>query len=185
MTFPLPGAPLDQLWSIELLGMKADFFQVALVAGNGNPLQYSCLENPVDRGAWWRVHRITKSQTWLKWLSTHTCNVDGNVLLPHPIQHSSHQPNMSIAYLKCGQCDWGIHFLFYLILINSNLNNHHGPHIGQLDPRLSHGWHLHNIQISLLNHSVREDSLRFAACGRPMFWSPEFVTISCYMAKGN
>ena len=37
MTFPLPGAPLDQLWSIELLGMKADFFQVALVAGNGDP----------------------------------------------------------------------------------------------------------------------------------------------------
>ena len=41
--------------------------------GNGNPLQYSCLENSVDRGAWWAtVHRITKSQTWLKWLSTHS-----------------------------------------------------------------------------------------------------------------
>ena len=35
-----------------------------------NPLQYSCLENPVDRGAWRAtVHRVTKSQTWLKWLS--------------------------------------------------------------------------------------------------------------------
>ena len=34
--------------------------------GNGNPLQYSCLENPMDRGAWWvTVHRITKSQTLL------------------------------------------------------------------------------------------------------------------------
>ena len=32
--------------------------------GNGNPLQYSCLENPMDRGAWWAtVHRVTKSQT--------------------------------------------------------------------------------------------------------------------------
>ena len=32
--------------------------------GNGNPLQYSCLENPMDRGAWWAiVHSITKSQT--------------------------------------------------------------------------------------------------------------------------
>ena len=31
---------------------------------NGNPLQYSCLENPEDRGAWWAtVHRVTKSQT--------------------------------------------------------------------------------------------------------------------------
>ena len=35
--------------------------------GNGNPLQYSCLENPMDRGAWWAtVHRVTKSQTLLK-----------------------------------------------------------------------------------------------------------------------
>ena len=34
--------------------------------GNGNPLQYSCLGNPTDGGAWWAaVHRVTKSQTWL------------------------------------------------------------------------------------------------------------------------
>ena len=31
--------------------------------GNGNPLQYSCLENPMDRGAWWAtVHGVEKSQ---------------------------------------------------------------------------------------------------------------------------
>ena len=40
--------------------------------GQGYPLQYSCLENPMDRGAWWAtVHSITKSRTWLKWLSIH------------------------------------------------------------------------------------------------------------------
>ena len=34
--------------------------------GNGNPLQYSCLENPMDRGAWWAtVCRVPKSQSWL------------------------------------------------------------------------------------------------------------------------
>ena len=33
---------------------------------NGNPLQYSCLENPMDRGAWWAtVHGVAKSQTQL------------------------------------------------------------------------------------------------------------------------
>ena len=33
---------------------------------NGNPLQDSCLENPMDRGAWWAaVHGVTKSQTRL------------------------------------------------------------------------------------------------------------------------
>ena len=32
--------------------------------GHGNPLQYSCLENPMDRGAWWAtVHRVTQSWT--------------------------------------------------------------------------------------------------------------------------
>ena len=40
--------------------------------GNGNPLQYSCLENPMDRGAWWvTVHSISKSQTQMKQLSRH------------------------------------------------------------------------------------------------------------------
>ena len=35
--------------------------------GPGNPLQFSCLENPMDRGVWWAmVHRVTKSQTRLK-----------------------------------------------------------------------------------------------------------------------
>ena len=49
--------------------------------GHGNPLQYSCLENPMDREAWWAVvYRVTKSRTRLKQLSTiyiqtyiHTC----------------------------------------------------------------------------------------------------------------
>ena len=36
--------------------------------GYGNPLQYSCLENPMNRGAWWAtVHGVAKSQTRLKW----------------------------------------------------------------------------------------------------------------------
>ena len=34
--------------------------------GNGNPLQYSCLGSPMDRGAWWAtVHGVTKSRTKL------------------------------------------------------------------------------------------------------------------------
>ena len=34
--------------------------------GNGTPLQYSCLENPMDGGAWWAiVHGVTKSRTRL------------------------------------------------------------------------------------------------------------------------
>ena len=41
--------------------------------GHGTPLRYSCLENPMHRGAWQaRVHEVAKSQTQLKQLSTHT-----------------------------------------------------------------------------------------------------------------
>ena len=39
--------------------------------GNGNPLQYLCLENPMDRGAWWpTVHGVTK--TWTEQTDSHT-----------------------------------------------------------------------------------------------------------------
>ena len=41
--------------------------------GHSSPLQYSCLKNPMDTGAWQATaHRFTKSQTWLKRLCTHT-----------------------------------------------------------------------------------------------------------------
>ena len=42
--------------------------------GHSNPLQYSCLETPMDRGAWWAiVHEVTESSTWLSiWAHKHT-----------------------------------------------------------------------------------------------------------------
>ena len=54
--------------------------------GNGNPFQYSCLENPMDRGAWWAaVHRVAQSRTRLKRLSMHACIGEGN---GNPLQYS-------------------------------------------------------------------------------------------------
>ena len=42
--------------------------------GNGNPLQYSCLENPMDRGAWRAtVHRIAKSQDMIERVNNNQC----------------------------------------------------------------------------------------------------------------
>ena len=66
---------LDQVWTPCTRG-----------EGNGNPLQYSCLENPVDRGAWWAaVHRVAQSRTRLKQLSMHACIGEGN---GNPFQYS-------------------------------------------------------------------------------------------------
>ena len=42
-------------------------FHMLAGEGNGNPLQYSCLQNPVDRGAWWAaVYGVTQSRKQLK-----------------------------------------------------------------------------------------------------------------------
>ena len=43
---------------------------LTLVSTNGSPLQYSCLENPMDGGAWWAaVHGFAKSRTWLSYFT--------------------------------------------------------------------------------------------------------------------
>ena len=59
------------------LGLVPDFSDSLLLhqyhqgEGSGNPLQYSCLANPMGRGAWWAaVHGVTKSWTQLKRLSS-------------------------------------------------------------------------------------------------------------------
>ena len=57
--------------------------------GHGNPLQYSCLGNPTDRGAWWAtVHEVAKSRTQLSnftYCVTVTRGGEGN---GNPLQHS-------------------------------------------------------------------------------------------------
>ena len=46
-------------------------FTLCIEEGNGNPLQYSCLENPRDGGAWWAaIYGVAQSRTQLKWLSS-------------------------------------------------------------------------------------------------------------------
>ena len=56
------------LWS----GHKSHHIPSAGGEGNGNPLHYSCLENPMDRGAWRAIlQEVAKGQTQLKWLSVY------------------------------------------------------------------------------------------------------------------
>ena len=46
------------------------------VEGNGNSVQYSCLENPMDRGAWWaRVYRVTEEMDATEWLNSRYINI--------------------------------------------------------------------------------------------------------------
>ena len=56
--------------------------------GNGNPFQYSCLENPMDQGTWWAtVHRVAKSRTRLSdFTSLHTEGQQSNHKLVFNLQ---------------------------------------------------------------------------------------------------
>ena len=48
--------------------------------GNGHPLQYPCLENPMGRGPWWAtVHGVARSQTQLRDCARHTANTIATV----------------------------------------------------------------------------------------------------------
>ena len=80
--------------------------------GNVNPLQYSCLENPIDRGACWKptVHRVSKTQTRLKW----------SVLVPPllKILHVDFPPlplGSSLSEL-CGSVSWAVVFILAFLV---------------------------------------------------------------------
>ena len=81
-----------------------------LGGGLGNPLQCSCLENPVDRGAWRaRVHWVTKSQTQLKQLSTKAwISIGRGVFLECKTKYmGEHLVRERMRSLKCQLVKWG------------------------------------------------------------------------------
>ena len=91
--------------------------------GNGNPLQYSCLENPMDRGAWRAtVHGISESQTWLKWLSTHICTIPPEALAF--ITHFCH--TCSLSWMQNHPWSRGdkVYLIFFSLV---NLGNFYCP----------------------------------------------------------
>ena len=72
--------------------------------GNGNPLQYSCLENSMDRGAWWAtVHGVAKSRTWLSDSHTHT--------------YTHTHTHITVIILNLAKVKCSISFLDQLIII--------------------------------------------------------------------
>ena len=60
--------------------------EIAPRGGHGNPLKYSCLENPMDKGAWWAaVHRIAQSwHVWSNLAHMHKLHNSLYFLIPYP-----------------------------------------------------------------------------------------------------
>ena len=98
----------------------------SLGEGNGNPLQYSCLENPKEREAWQTtVHGVTKSQTRLS----------NSTAIIVDFRFCFFNENVSLSYLQCKsrsilyihfihssalcECMWLIHNILYLYIFNT------------------------------------------------------------------
>ena len=85
--------------------------------GNGNPLQYSCLENPMDRGTWWIIlHGVVKSWTRLSDKHTHSDCLEMGInknWMPtkcHALIHWKKEYNLKSLKLSFIQrCYWGLY----------------------------------------------------------------------------
>ena len=75
-------------------------WEEGMAGGHGNPLQCFCVENPMDREAWWAtVHRVTKSWTQLKRLSMHIPTSIGRTL--NARVHTEQHPRTSCLPFIC------------------------------------------------------------------------------------
>ena len=82
--------------------------------GHGNPLQNSCLENPMDRGAWWAmVDRVAKSWARLKWLSLRACTYFILHLFPENFEEALHL--YKLQFVKF----WKARFTFFAQCLGS------------------------------------------------------------------
>ena len=91
---------------------------ISVTAYSGNPLQYSCLENPMDRGAWWAtLYRVAQSRTRLKWLSMHT-------LFEHILTHERFS-SIILWETTAGWC-YGLNVCMPFSQIQMLKSNHHG-----------------------------------------------------------
>ena len=129
------------LWVLPLMGFPSgsvgkesacDAGDLDSILGSGrfargrhsDPLQYSCLENPMDRGSWWAiVHGVTKIRSWLRtWWHTHrvrdTVQLCSNELFPFLCHRSifAHYDIQQgrVISLVISKWLWDVHMVAYL-----------------------------------------------------------------------
>ena len=125
--------------------------------GNGKLLQYSCPENPMDRGKWQvTVHRVAQSQTRLKWIHTHILFREDIYLKGINWWILRMHNTVTFLGLICPnesdttEAIWHSHTVFYLML-DQSVTTHHdlndqwppaslNPHLSAKWVTLSHFW---------------------------------------------
>ena len=93
------------------------------VEGHDNLLQYSCPENPLDRGAWWAtVHRVTKSWTRVKQLAhTHTRPLIWNSVLYFALNPITFGPSSIPSLVSQVLVAWGVSVQFSGSVMSNSL----------------------------------------------------------------
>ena len=95
-----------------------------------NPCLYSCLENPMDRGAWWATaHRVANSWTWLRQLSK---KQEWNLIfrVRAKSKNSEHLPLFKMCFNLCGKGQMGNQKQFWCDNLRRPQNNRRGiPHL--------------------------------------------------------
>ena len=127
---------------VSLYMKEVDFWPIydKYGEGNGNPLQYSCLENSRDREAWWAaVYRIAQSQTRLKWRSSSGSS------MTNISQISLH---LTSTYLRKG-----FFWSFYIIKCNQSV-------LEEINPEYSFEGLVLKLKLQYFGHLMRRaDSL--------------------------
>ena len=86
----------------SVLGLGFSWFHITLGESNGSPLQYSCLENPMDRGAWQAtVHGVPKSQTRLS-------DFTFTLLVSHHTYRNTFSVTSHVLFSLVNQRVWGM-----------------------------------------------------------------------------
>ena len=117
-------------------GMDKDVGYIYIGEGNGNPLQYSCLESPMDGGAWWAaVHGVTRSWTQL---SDFTSTYHFHALEKEMATHSVFLPGEYIyndGILLSHKIEW-------YNVICSNMNEPRDSHTNEVSQKEKHKCHV-------------------------------------------
>ena len=121
---------------------------------NSNPLQYSCLEDSMDRGAWWAtVHGVTNSQTRPKWLNTYKHTNAGTV------RESGRFYNCFNEEVKTHHVQGIKEMLKWIIKESYFFFPAVGERGGKLDLSQT-GWNVRNYQLSVAPTAVKQLRVR-------------------------
>ena len=131
----------------------------AIREGNGTPLQYSCLENPMDGGAWWAaVYGVAQSWTLLKWLSSQGCGFSsGHVWM--------WELDCKESWASKNWCFWTVWCWRRLLRVSWTARRSNQSILKEISPEYSLEGLMLKLKLQYFGHLMRRTNLK-----RPWCW---------------